>query len=364
MRRVRAASTIKPLLAVLAFVGTALSTIAPAGASAFGDTLDRLGITLPDDVIRIGTVRQHLDELHRERCDQAAIAGLGDALQKHGRRREAATAQINFSQDCGGNAAAVRRAVNILLQLSDFSAAASAATELIKLEPYGDNGYFLRALAYDRGGNCKKAIDDYATAIELFGNKERISSVGYLGMMKCYEKLGQFCDAMVPIESWIAINPSRNDTSQTRTILADLSAKGHCASAASTREEIVPIGRVGQVVILSASINGVAGRFVLDTGATFVSLKRSFAQRAKVDVDESSSIKLYTANGIVDARRGQAKSVALKKLSAQNVAVVVQTDERATYGDKVDGLLGMSFLSRFDMTVDAKTVRLKPRSRQ
>jgi len=273
-------------------------------------------------------------------------------------------AQIAFSDRCGGNPGAVRRAVNILLQLNDPAAVVSAATKLIDLEPYGDNGYYLRALGHYRGGNRKMAIDDYATAIELFGNKEHISSVAYFGMMRCYEKLGQFCDATVPIETWVALNPARNDTSQTRTILADLNAKGQCAATVGVVEEVVPIGRAGQTIIVSASINGVQGRFVLDTGATFVALKRSFAQRAKVEVDDGSSLRLNTANGIAEARRGHAKTVTLKRLSAQNVALVVQTDDRATYGDKVDGLLGMSFLSRFDMTIDAKAVRLKPRGRR
>jgi hypothetical protein len=48
-------------------------------------------------------------------------------------------------------------------------------------------------------------------------------------------------------------------------------------------------------------------------------------------------------------------------ISAQDVAVIVQTDERASYGDKIDGLLGMSFLSRFGMTIGSKAVRLKSR---
>jgi len=293
-----------------------------------------------------------------------AIANLGDALQKLGRRREAANAQINFSKNCNGDAASVHRAVNILLQLNDPEEVVNAATELISLEPYGDNGYYLRALGHDRSGNCKKAIDDFATAIELFGNKERISSVGYFGMMRCYEKLEQFCDATVPIEAWVALNPTRNDTSQTRTILGELSRKGNCTAATAAGEEVVPIGRIGQTITVSGSINGVPGRFILDTGATFVALKKSYAQKAKVDVDETSSVRLATANGITEARRGHAKSVALKKLAAQNVAVVVQTDDRATYGDKIDGLLGMSFLSRFDMAFDAKSVRLKPRNRR
>jgi aspartyl protease family protein len=359
-RQVRSRGSVL-LLAIL--IALTLPTISTAQAYRFDDILTILGIALPDTVLRNEAVQRSLDELDRERCDQAAIASLGDALQKVGRRREAAIAQISFSTHCNGNAPAVRRAVNVLLQLNDYPEVVSAATQLIKLEPYSDNGYYLRALGHDRGGDCKTAIDDYATAIELFGNKEKISSVGYFSMMRCYEKLGQFCDATIPIETWIALNPDRNDTSQTRTILADLSEKGNCATTASTAEEIVPVGRSGQTIIVSASINGQLGRFVLDTGATFVSLKQSFARRAKVVVDESSSLRLNTANGIAEGKRGHAKSVALKKLTAQDVAVVVQTDGRGSYGDNIDGLLGMSFLSRFDMTIDAKAVRLKSRRR-
>ena len=367
-----AASSIKrwverPRLAVGLVAGLALLTLAPPSsvrADEIDDTLRQLGIALPESIIRRDPVLRPLDELSREPCDQTAISNLSDGLQKVGRRREAANAQLAFSRVCNGNAAAVRSAVNILLQLNDQSAVVSAATELIRLEPFGDNGYYLRAVGHSRGGNCQQAIDDYATAIELFGNKDKISSVGYFGMMRCYEKLGQFCDATIPIETWIALNPERNDTSQTRTILADLSAKGNCASTAGSAEETVPIARPGQTVIVTASINGQSGRFVLDTGATFVSLKRSFAKRANVQVDEASSLRLNTANGVAEGKRGHAKSVALKKLTAQDVAVVVQTDDRGSYGDRIDGLLGMSFLSRFDIVIDAKAVRLKARSRR
>ena len=32
------------------------------------------------------------------------------------------------------------------------------------------------------------------------------------------------------------------------------------------------------------------------------------------------------------------------------------------YGDGIDGLLGMSFLSRFNINIDGKTVRISPRT--
>jgi hypothetical protein len=43
------------------------------------------------------------------------------------------------------------------------------------------------------------------------------------------------------------------------------------------------------------------------------------------------------------------------------VAVVVQPDDKATYGAGIDGLLGMSFLSRFDVKIERNAVRIASR---
>jgi len=112
-------------------------------------------------------------------------------------------------------------------------------------------------------------------------------------------------------------------------------------------------------VTLHVVVNGVAGNFILDTGATFVAMKSSFAQRAKIEIDPDSSLKLNTANGFVDAKGGLAKSIQLRSLRALDVSVVVQQDSKGLYGPKIDGLLGMSFLSRFHVAIDGSTVRLK-----
>jgi aspartyl protease family protein len=245
--------------------------------------------------------------------------------------------------------------------LTDYGTAVVVSSKLIELEPFNDNGYFLRAVANGRGGSSQKAIDDYTTAIELFGNKQTISSVSYLGMARSYEKLGQFCDAMMPIEAWVALNPASNDTSQTRSIIATYRSKGKCAPAAAPSEEVFPVSRPNDVVKLPVTINGTRGFFVLDTGATFVSLKNSFALKAKVQVDLDSTVRLHTANGVTSGKRGRAETIQLRTLQAKDVPIVVQDDAKGTYGDGVDGLLGMSFLSRFKLTVDARNVRISAR---
>jgi len=324
-------------------------------------TMDRLSLKLPTNVFTRDPIKRHLGELARERCDQKAIADLGKALENAGYRRDAVTALMRYSETCGGHAPSLRSAVNVLLTLSDYGTAVVVSSKLIELEPFNDNGYFLRAVAYDKGGAQQRAIDDYTTAIELFGDKLRISSVSYLAMARAYEKLGQFCDAITPIETWVALNPASNDTSQTRSIIATYRSKGKCAAPVAPNEEVFPVSRPNNVVKLPVTINGTRGFFVLDTGAAFVSMKSSFAQKAKVQVEPESTVRLHTANGITTGKRGRAGVIQLRTLQAKDVPVVVQDDAKGTYGDGVDGLLGMSFLSRFKLTVDARNVRISGR---
>jgi len=99
---------------------------------------------------------------------------------------------------------------------------------------------------------------------------------------------------------------------------------------------------------------------VIDTGATFVTVKKAFAERAGLKI-AGERIKLNTANGTVDGLLTQAKSVKVRSLESQKVQLVIQLDDADDYGGGTDGLIGMSFLSRFDVHMDGKSLRIKPR---
>ena len=323
--------------------------------------MERLKLKLPINVYGSDPVRQFLGQLSRERCDQQAIADLGKALESAGYRREASTALVTYSETCNGHAQSLRSAVVILVRLSDYETAATVASKVIELEPFGGAGYLQRAVAHERGGLLQKAIDDYTTAIELYGDKQKIPSATYFGLARTYDKLGQFCDAVLPIETWVSLNPAQNDTSQTQAMIATYRSKGKCELGTASGEEVFAVSRPNAVVKLPVLINGTRGLFILDTGATFVSLKSTFAQKAKVQVDASSIVRLNTANGASTAKRGRAGTIQLRSLQAKDVPIVVQDDAKGTFGEGVDGLLGMSFLSRFKLTVDARNVRISGR---
>jgi len=319
-----------------------------------------LGITLPDDILGRAAVAKQLGALSRERCDRQAAYQFSKALEEESYRREAAESLVAFSKNCGGYADGVRRAINLLLDISDYPRTIELADRLIEMEPNNDNGYFLRAFAYEQSSQCENAIADYSSAIELFGNKDRISSIAYESMSRCYEQLGQYCDAMMPIESWVAINPAEHDNDQAKSILRRLSSKGKCAQAATGRKEEIFRRKGANVIKVDASINGMKGAFIVDTGATFVTVKKRFAEKAGLKA-AGQRVRLNTANGTVDGYLTRAQSVKLRSLESERVQVVIQIGEAEDFGDGTDGLIGMSFLSRFDVAMDNKTLRIRPR---
>jgi hypothetical protein len=56
------------------------------------------------------------------------------------------------------------------------------------------------------------------------------------------------CDAASAIEAWASIDPVRNDTSQTRAIIATYVSKAKCGVATATREEVFAVSRPNNVV--------------------------------------------------------------------------------------------------------------------
>mgnify|MGYP003694772433 CR=1 FL=1 len=171
-------------------------------------------------------------------------------------------------------------------------------------------------------------------------------------MARSYEKLGQFCDAALSIDAWVALNPGQHDTSQTRAMISNYTAKGKCPASTTTRPEVFAIRRHSNVVTLPVAINGTRGTFILDTGATYVAPQEYLRPEGQSGDRTRKALSGSTPQtGLPRASADEAKILQLGSLQAKDVPIVVQTETRGMYGDGVDGLLGMSFLSRFNVTI-------------
>lgn len=113
---------------------------------------------------------------------------------------------------------------------------------------------------------------------------------------------------------------------------------------AARGNRIVLTAGSGGHFITSGMINGRAVQFLVDTGATSVSIGAADAERLGIDYRKGQIARGSTANGIVTVYRVKLDSVRVGDVEVSNVdAAIVPTDTGQV-------LLGNSFLDRFQMT--------------
>jgi clan AA aspartic protease (TIGR02281 family) len=105
-----------------------------------------------------------------------------------------------------------------------------------------------------------------------------------------------------------------------------------------------------------AEINGIEGTFIVDTGASFITLTRGFAGKVKPRMLTTEAVEMQTANGTSSATLATVDSVKVAGLYASAVPAIVAS---RSLGEGVDGLLGMSFLSRFTVVIQEREIQLK-----
>ena len=122
-------------------------------------------------------------------------------------------------------------------------------------------------------------------------------------------------------------------------------------SVTGGRAEIsIPAARDGHYY-LKGSINGEPITFMIDTGATYVSVSSNFARKARLP--EGVVGYFSTANGSVEGRIVKDQEVAAEGFRISGLSVAV------TPLDGKTGLLGQNFLKRFEISQSQGTLRLR-----
>lgn len=105
----------------------------------------------------------------------------------------------------------------------------------------------------------------------------------------------------------------------------------------------------------TGTINGREAKFLVDTGASLVSVSEKFAQKALIRGGFPTTFK--TANGERPGHVVDGVGVSIGPVSATNIKVGVGISG----GDENDALLGQSFLSKFDISVIKNQMVLRAR---
>lgn len=120
------------------------------------------------------------------------------------------------------------------------------------------------------------------------------------------------------------------------------------------REIVIPAGPGGHFTA-GGSINGRATRFMVDTGATMVSIGRDDAERLGLDLKAARASVTQTANGPVAVQSLTLTSLRVGDVELSNVHAIVLPSAMPYV------LLGNSWLGRFQMRRENDVMRLELR---
>lgn len=106
---------------------------------------------------------------------------------------------------------------------------------------------------------------------------------------------------------------------------------------------------------VTGSVNGAAVRFMVDTGATMISLGATDARRIGLDFNRGQKAMTQTANGQTVVSKVKLDTVRIGDVTLHNVDALIHQNEMPM------ALLGMSFLNRMEMQRDGGTMTLRKR---
>lgn len=302
---------------------------------------------------------RYLDQLKREPCDSAAIVPLMQIMEKAGYPREAAMSGLSFSARCRLYNDVLEKSFWNFDRVNDFGKAFEIASMAVEADQASGRYRFLRGTAQEGLKNYKAALSDYISTLQLFSDLSNVALGEFYRISRMYAALNKPCDAITPLEMFISFDASKRQTAQLARMITDYANSGNCRAGYASGGDRVILGRNNTVDV---TINGARGRMIVDTGASMIAITPSFAARARIVPDEQNMITAEVVGGTVQQAPGYAQLVQVGNASATSVPLSVSTGNDTAFGQQVDGLLGMTFLARFTVSLSGGVLDLKPRA--
>jgi clan AA aspartic protease (TIGR02281 family) len=290
----------------------------------------------------------------REPCDRGRIVELANRLATTGSSREALEAAAGFFRRCGDHPRLRWITYGAHRQLGEWDAAAAEATRLIDQDRYDRDYWGWRGLVYEAKGDHPRAIADYRQALALAPDLLGVP----FNLANLYERTGRPCEAIFPLEQFLHHHPAVPNAGQVRQRILALHDSGKCGGYAAKGRAVVEVGGGSPGIMAIVTVNRRhRGRFLIDTGASYVAVSAAFARGIGLETGEGT-VLVQTANGPVTARPITLDAVAVQGASAARVSALVME----SLPSELDGLLGLSFLSRFELKLNRQRGRLELRA--
>lgn len=186
--------------------------------------------------------------------------------------------------------------------------------------------------------------------VVVLGNMLRRASPGLSGFLRGVGNLSLVAALLLTVAQAARLNPDGDFA---------LVQIGQPKQVVSGKETRVPMARDGHFWI-TARVNGVERRFLVDTGATLTAVSPQTAARAEVTEQAyAGPVRLNTANGTVTAQLATISELRFGNVVARDLDAVIAPG----MGDT--NVIGMNLLSRLaSWRVEGRTLVLVPKHPQ
>ena len=302
----------------------------------------------PVDDAQTARLRRAVDQ---EPCDRVQIVELADRLASIGNNREAVAAATRFFQKCGDHPRLRWVTYEANKRLGEWDAAIAEVNRLIEHNRYDRDYWVWRGLVHEEKGDFARAIADYRQSLNL---EPRLGNVPF-NLANLYERTGQPCEAIFPLEQFLHHYGDLPGAGNVRQRILGLYESGRCGDHAGRGRAMVSFAPGSPAITAIVTINSRhRGRFLVDTGASYVAVSPGFARAIGLEAGKGS-VLVQTANGPVTATPTTLDAVAVQGARASRVnALIIDS-----LPGQIDGLLGLSFLARFEVTLNRQRGRLE-----
>jgi clan AA aspartic protease (TIGR02281 family) len=282
-----------------------------------------------------------LEKLGHSSCDFKALINIASVIQRKGNGSDLVVFYSKAISRCPHNFDFAYRGWLSAQNAGDFQQSLFLADRLVIEEPASAAVRALRGQSYEAMGEYRLALGDYLSALELLGDKSRVAPSEFLRLARTFGKLEEFCNAVAILELYVSFDVVNRRNPQVQALINEYAAKGHCFSQSAPNT--VRGTRVGQLLIVSANINGVAARLMVDTGATFTALTPRLAERAGIKFD-GKKIQVHGFSGVSTVQMGRLPIISVGNTTIKDIDVVPLAPAPSNQ-TAYDGLLGMNFLT-------------------
>jgi len=234
----------------------------------------------------------------------------------------------------------------------------------------GASLYTVGVTAY-RHGDYEKALHYFRQVLK--NDLSNVNAHYYLALS--LDNLGQAIDAVSDYQFVIShgTEPALVEYAKNRlSLIQPIPAKGTDIALIAAGNQVGPVlyGGVAKQVAVPLKTNKNAlivdavlnqdgrradGVFIIDTGATYTSISQAMADQLGVDLAHCETVYITTANGRIEVPKVTLQKLNVNGLEAYNIeATVIPLRKESSFS----GLLGLSFIRQFVLTIDPQANQL------